>query len=135
MSRRLLTCCLPVLLLALGVSATAPVAHAQDDPADWHTVAGGDEILALALDPAEPGVLWAGTEGGGLVRWQTDGGEVRQWLFPNDPGLAGNVVRDLAFDGDGGLWLALPGRASAAWRPMGPGGGLGPRMGCRPAWT
>lgn len=96
------------VLLAAPLLSALP-AHAQESSADWRTVAGGDEILALAVDPAEPGVLWAGTEGGGLVRWETAGGQFRQWLFPNDPGLAGNLVRDLAFDGQRGLWMAIPG--------------------------
>jgi ligand-binding sensor domain-containing protein len=68
--------------------------------------AGGDEILALVVDPVDPDRLWAGTEGGGVVIWDLRTGQFRQHLAPTQPGLASNVIYDIAFDAEGASWLA-----------------------------
>lgn len=108
------------LALPLSASAAAP---------EWQTIANGDDLLALALAPDKPDELWAGTEGGGLLRWNLADGSFTQALFPNQPGLAGNHVRDIAFAPDGAAWLAIPGGgvtrvAGADWRAFGVADGL-----------
>lgn len=103
------------LLAALALALLpAPDAAAQwDDPTLWRTMASGDEISALAIDPSDPGRLWAGTEGGGVVIWELSAaadevtGSFRQVLSPNEPGLRSNTVHDIAFDAaTGDVWLA-----------------------------
>lgn len=96
-----------LVLFALVLAGGAPAAlRAQSDPADWTSLAGGDEILALAIDPSDPDRLWAGTEGGGLLIWDLPGGSFEQHLFPSRSGLLSNEVYDIAFDGLGDAWLA-----------------------------
>lgn len=85
--------------LPCPVSAANPQSAAASGSA-WLTIANGDNIRFLAqID----GVLWAGTEAGGAVRW--DGaGRYRQYLYPQD-GLAANDVRAItAYNGK--LWFA-----------------------------
>ena len=68
----------------------------------------GAVVLALVPDPAQPGALWAGTQGGGLLRYNpareaftgiADGG-----LSPTD------TVRALLARPDGALWAAVGSR-------------------------
>src|SRR6516225_7902247 len=56
--------------------------------------AQGPTILALAIDPATPTTLYAGTEGGGAFK-STDGGD--SWTAINN-GLTNLSVRALAID-------------------------------------
>lgn len=95
-------------LAVLGLGAQ-PAAGAAPDPAPrtaWWTFARGDEILAAAIDPVD-GRLWVGTEGGGVVVWDTAAGRHATFLAPNQPGLRSNTVHDIAFDGrTGDAWLA-----------------------------
>lgn len=131
---------LPVLLLAAvpilaglgGLSGAArpgsAAGPAPADPAAWHTIAGGDEVLALAFDPAAPERLWAGTEGGGLVVWDLRSGSFAQHLYPAPAAPAGNRVYDIAFAADGTPWLASSGgvtrAAGARWASYGDLDGL-----------
>lgn len=103
------------VVLALAGLAAPPASRAAPDPGDpgdpldrrrWTTVANGDEVLALAADPADPGRLWAGTEGGGVVIWDVAQGDFAQHVFPAPDGPADNVVHDIAFDPSGTAWLA-----------------------------
>jgi ligand-binding sensor domain-containing protein len=115
---------LAVLIASLFLPATASAAAPE-----WQSIANGDDVLALAFAPGEPNVLWSGTEGGGLVRWNLADGSFSQSLFPNQPGLAGNNVRDIAFAPDGSAWLAVPGGgvtrvAGDEWRAFGAAEGL-----------
>jgi len=73
----------------------------------WTTIANGDRVVRLALDP-DGSTIWALTDGGGVVRWaRTEAGVytlARQYLYPQD-GLAGNRVRSVAFDANGNRWF------------------------------
>ena len=105
-----LTALLASALGLIGPAASTSVA-AQSAPAAlptgaWTTFANGDDILDLVWDD---GVLWAGTRGGGLVRWE-DGSAVR-YLRPQTP-IGGNTVHDIELDGDGRVWLATDGGLS-----------------------
>jgi len=82
-------------------SLAGPRQSAAQDPPAWTTYANGDDVRALAL---KDGYVWAGTKGGGVVRWDSNG-QYRQYLRPQD-GLAGNDVRDIALGPDGRLWFA-----------------------------
>jgi ligand-binding sensor domain-containing protein len=105
---------LGVVGLALGslalLSADGPTtgqAQAQTSLpiGEWTTFANGDDVLALQL---EGDLLWAGTRGGGLLRWDTQRKTYRQFLRPQDP-LGGNRIQDIAIDGLGRKWLATDG--------------------------
>ena len=61
-------------------------------------------MLALAPDPAQRGALWAGTEGGGLLRYSP----AREAFGGVDDGLSPtNTVRALLVRPDGALWAAV----------------------------
>ena len=77
--------------------ATGPL-----DDGWWETVANGDRITRILRDGD---ILWAATDGGGLVRWNLNSDEHRQFLAPQN-GLLSNVVSDLELTPDGNLWLA-----------------------------
>ncbi len=66
-----------------------------------------NDVRALALD--EQGRLWAGTRGGGIVRYEV--GEDRFTVFrgrKDDPrALTSDFVECLAADGRGGLWIGM----------------------------
>lgn len=94
-----------VLFLPI-VGNVPPRVHAQEGFANWRSFASGNEILALETDPVDDRVLWAGTEGGGLLRWDIERGSFEQWLFPQADGLLSNDVYDIAFDARGEAWLA-----------------------------
>ncbi len=100
----------PLALLGTGLLAAPPpaVILAQSGTASWQTFAGGDEVIALAVNPVDPRQLWAGTEGGGVVVWDLGAkGSFQQHLFPMQPGLGSNTVYDIAFDPHTGeAWLA-----------------------------
>jgi ligand-binding sensor domain-containing protein len=69
----------------------------------WRTFANADDVVALAQDEAS-GAVWAGTVGGGVVRWSPDGLTARQYLAPQD-GLPCNDVRDVVL-WRGEWWIA-----------------------------
>jgi ligand-binding sensor domain-containing protein len=68
----------------------------------WRTIAHGDDVRAISVQGS---MVWVGTAGGGLVRWEPDADTFTQFLRPQD-GLPGNDVRDLALDPAGNLWVA-----------------------------
>ncbi len=119
-TRILLT--IPVLALTVGLAgggaasrplhadATAPptpIVPSIDDPTLWRTLAHGDEVLALALDPNEPGRLWAGSEDGGIIIWDLFRGTFEQHVAPQQIGLPSNRIYDIAFDPrNGDAWIA-----------------------------
>ncbi|MFQ5459327.1 MAG: two-component regulator propeller domain-containing protein, partial [Anaerolineae bacterium] len=95
------------LALAMAIVVAAPRgAEAQQGRGGWQTMASGDEVLAVATDPFDAAVLWVGTEAGGLVRWDLGNGSFDQYAFPQQSGLDGNQVRDIALDAAGVPWLA-----------------------------
>ncbi len=87
-----------------------PLAPQQGQPAQegdwrlvgqWQTLANGDDVLSLLRDGE---VIWAGSRGGGALRWTLDGQLERQFLAPQD-GLPCNDVRDI-IRWQGQLYLA-----------------------------
>lgn len=58
-----------------------------------------ETILSIAADAN--GVVWAGTDGVGLVRLEMPSSVQ---VFDSDDGLAGDVVNAVAIDGDGAVW-------------------------------
>ncbi len=99
-----------LFLVVSALLANPPLAgHAQPTAGAWRTFANGDEVLVLAMNPAKAGELWAGTEGGGLVVWDTTARTpaFEQFLHPQQAGLKSNDVYDLGFDTRQGVaWLA-----------------------------
>ncbi len=107
---------LPVLLLVLCCLGTARVASAQTQSWVSHGPRGGN-FYALAIDPATPTPLYAGTYFGGVFKSTTAG---RSWF---NIGLAPTYVVALAIDpvtpttlyagtGAGGVFQSTDGGAS-----------------------
>jgi ligand-binding sensor domain-containing protein len=91
-----------VLLVVVGRSlASGAPAAPQAATSAWHTYANGDSIQALAV---EGDYVWAGTSGGGVVRWDVRDGSYVQYLWPQD-GLSGNDVYAVAVDAQGRKWF------------------------------
>lgn len=94
---------LAFILASTGNLASRPQTQSvQASSLTWTTYANGDDVRALALDG---NIVWAGTQGGGVVRWDPGAGTFTQYLRPNT-GLIGNDVRDIAIDREGNRWFA-----------------------------
>jgi ligand-binding sensor domain-containing protein len=97
----LLLAALCLLLPGLTDRLQPPPAAAQSS-AVWRTYAHGDDVRTISVQGS---MVWAGTAGGGLVRWEPGADTFTQFLRPQD-GLPGNAVRDVALDTAGNLWVA-----------------------------
>jgi ligand-binding sensor domain-containing protein len=98
----------------VGPAAAAPAPQLDRPlPGTWRTMANGDRINRLARDGS---ILWAATDGGGLVKWSLADGSYLQFLAPQD-GLLSNVISDLELMPDGVIWLATD-RALSRWDPL-----------------
>ncbi len=97
----------PILVITDDTLSPATTGQSTQAPAiafgdgKWHqlplTVDAGS-ITALAMDPGDPSVLYAGTENGGLFK-SVDGAETwAQFSDLSDFGSAYNRVTDIAFD-------------------------------------
>jgi len=93
----------------------------RHDPADPFSL-GDNRILSLFED--QNGVLWVGTAGGGLNRYDRD--KNRFVRYTHDPaiyytqsdqrGLSNNTIRCIAQAEDGGLWLGTDGSGLGLFR-------------------
>ncbi len=63
-----------------------------------------NQLLCLAVDPYEPTVLWIGTVGEGLTRYDTRTGHFR--IFTEQTGLPNNTIYSLITDSQKSLWVA-----------------------------
>jgi rhamnogalacturonyl hydrolase YesR/ligand-binding sensor domain-containing protein len=94
-----------VLLLSFvpraGTEPTSSVLPVQAQTGTWTTYANGDDVQALAVDGD---YLWAGTRGGGIVRWNMTDGSYVQYLYPQS-GISSNNVKAIAIDGEGKVWI------------------------------
>ena len=78
--------------------------HYANDPADANTLAV-EMIFSIAADPQDPtGVLWLGTNGGGLNRFDAHTGKVTRYNTTN--GLPNDVVYGVLPDDAGKLWMS-----------------------------
>ena len=78
--------------------------HYMSDPKNSRTLAT-DIIFSICADPDEPtGVLWLGTSGGGLNRFDTRTGEVQRFNTSN--GMPNDVVYGVLADARGHLWMS-----------------------------
>ena len=83
---------------------TAAWKHYLHDPANEHSLAV-DVIFSIAPDPTDPElVLWIGTNGGGLNRFDVRTGHVDR--FRTAQGLPNDVVYGILTDARGNLWLS-----------------------------
>ncbi len=87
---------LALLVVVLFLALVAPEALAQDTGAPVTQGGGppGGIVVAIAIDPASPATLYAGTIGGGVFK-STDGGQ--SWTAVNF-GLTSRIVTSLAID-------------------------------------
>ncbi|GAB5534295.1 MAG: hybrid sensor histidine kinase/response regulator transcription factor [Rubricoccaceae bacterium] len=78
--------------------------HYRTDPSN-PTSLSNDRVRAVLADPAEPDrVLWIGTDGGGLNRFDVEA-ETFEHITTAD-GLPNDVVYGVLSDDDGRLWLS-----------------------------
>lgn len=101
--------CLAALLLGLTVAAVSSDAAADSPPplqgGSWETIAHGNNVWALAK---QGNTLWAGTWGGGIVRWNLTNPAsptYQQYLYPQSP-IPSNDIRSIAIDAAGNRWFA-----------------------------
>jgi signal transduction histidine kinase/CheY-like chemotaxis protein/ligand-binding sensor domain-containing protein len=71
-----------------------------DDPRSLST----DVIFCLLNDPVDANILWVGTNGGGLDRFDKRTGQCTR--FSTAEGLPNNVIYGLLADDDGQLWMS-----------------------------
>lgn len=90
----------PSSVRILPSSEAAPPAQMAE--AEWWSYANGDDVRALAL---AGDTLWAGTQAGGVIRWNLADRSYTQYLHPQT-GLACNDVRDVLVEENGSVWFA-----------------------------
>jgi ligand-binding sensor domain-containing protein len=88
------------LLILLGAMMAPPQSQAQDSDWVWANFTHDKDVWALA---PRGQVLWAGTFGGGLLRWDLMDGSYTKFT-PAD-GFTGSFVYDIAVDGQGRAWV------------------------------
>ena len=82
---------------------------AAHDPTDTTTISS-NFIFDITERDGEPGILWLGTQGGGLNRYDTRTGTARH--YTEEDGLANNTVYAVLEDERGTLWLSTNGGIS-----------------------
>lgn len=76
----------------------------KNDPQNPNSL-NNDEIKSICADPFTPHkILWIGTSGGGLNKFDIENGTFKHFLEKD--GLPNNVVYGILSDGDGNLWLS-----------------------------
>ncbi|MBS1941092.1 MAG: hypothetical protein JST38_09465, partial [Bacteroidetes bacterium] len=84
--------------------ATGDWRHYMNDPKNPRSLSA-DIIFSICGDPDDPaGVLWIGTNGGGLDRFDVRTGEVER--ITTRDGLPNDVVYGVLADGAGRLWMS-----------------------------
>lgn len=76
----------------------------RHDPGDAHSLSM-DWVLSICPDPDNKNLLWIGTRGGGLNRFDTDSKQFDFWSEAPD-GLSDNVVYGILPDATGNLWCS-----------------------------
>jgi signal transduction histidine kinase/DNA-binding response OmpR family regulator/streptogramin lyase len=62
------------------------------------------QLTDLCKDPVDPHILWIGTLGQGLVKWNTTTGKEK--VFTTDDGLSDNVIYSIVPDNENDLWIS-----------------------------
>jgi ligand-binding sensor domain-containing protein len=75
----------------------------------WTTVTSSRHGRAVAIE-ASGGVVWVGTTGGGVVRWNVADGSARVYTVAD--GLADSTVSAILFEGRGNIWFGTSGGLS-----------------------
>ena len=88
------------LLIPRVLRAGARLVHASPEPLRWTYYVNGDGINDLAV---EGSLLWAATDGGGVVAWNLATGAYEQYLITD--GLENNHVYAAMVDRQGDKWL------------------------------
>ena len=90
-------------LLRLGANADTLRVAAAHDPADTTSISS-NAVSVIHERAAELGVLWLGTMGGGLSRYDTETGEATTYL--KEDGLPNNTIYGILEDEAGTLWMS-----------------------------
>lgn len=109
---------------AAGASATPPAAlptpEAEIPDTSVTQYGNPNELTALAVDHDD--TIWAGSHGGGLLRWDTRTGTYTRFTSPVD--MPDDRVLSLAVDRQGGVWVGTFGGAvylapeTTTWQPV-----------------
>ncbi len=83
--------------------ATSDWTHYANKPEDPRSLSA-DVIFCLLNDPKDANILWVGTNGGGLDRFDKRTGQFTR--FSTADGLPNNVIYGLLADNDGQLWMS-----------------------------
>ncbi|MBK9289253.1 MAG: response regulator [Flavobacteriales bacterium] len=83
--------------------ATNGWTHHTNKPDDPRSLSA-DVIFCLLNDPKDANILWVGTNGGGLDRFDKRTGQFTR--FSTADGLPNNVIYGLLADDDGQLWMS-----------------------------
>ncbi len=83
--------------------ATNGWTHYASAPKDPRSLSA-DVIFCLLNDPKDADILWVGTNGGGLDRFDKGTGQFTR--FSTADGLPNNVIYGLLSDNDGQLWMS-----------------------------
>jgi ligand-binding sensor domain-containing protein/DNA-binding beta-propeller fold protein YncE len=86
----------------VSTTAATPSGTPEGPSSPWTTFANGDQVRTLAADDR---FIYAGTTGGGIVRWDPADGSFRQYLAPQD-GLPSNDIYGIAVDANREVWAA-----------------------------
>jgi hypothetical protein len=95
----------PLATSTVYVASGARVLRSIDRGESWSDRSAGlpgRRVLSLAIDPVQPWILYAGTQGSGVFRSANGGGS---WTSFNDGWLPGMSVSALAFDDTAGRRL------------------------------
>ncbi|MDP5172395.1 MAG: hypothetical protein NWR72_19275 [Bacteroidia bacterium] len=78
---------------------------------------GGRSVLSMVVDSA--GVIWAGTDGKGLLRYDPNTKQ-EQYFTTHNSHVGGNVVTSVALTNNGNLWLGYFGDGLSLFQPATP---------------
>ena len=96
--------CSQGLIRVRQAGGAAPQFQATLDLGGKRSLFKSDWILSIYPDPDKEEVLWLGTHGGGLVRFDSQTEQVQ--VFTEKEGLNDNVVYGILPDAQGYLWLS-----------------------------
>jgi ligand-binding sensor domain-containing protein len=63
-----------------------------------------NQLMNIVQDPDDPGILWIGSLGGGLIKFNKQEGKCH--TFTMKDGLPNNTIYAIAIDGKGNLWCS-----------------------------
>jgi ligand-binding sensor domain-containing protein len=106
----------PRTLLALMLASCGLVSSAHAQRRGWYNYNDGTIVTSLVNDGT---TLWAGTEGGGLIKFDKAAGTKSIFNKANS-GLWGNTITCMTKDSKGNLWIGTNGQGLIKFDRQGP---------------